>query len=64
MKKKINLEELKDKILGILEEEDKFLSITKTRYKLWKKYKILVSPQIVKKCLKLLVEDGGIEEKK
>jgi len=63
MKKKIDLEELENKILKILEEEDKFLSITKTRHKLWKKYNVLVSPQTVKKCLKSLVKKRKIEQK-
>ena len=59
-KKKINYKELEEKILGIVDYERVFLSISQVTKKLKENFDISVSPQIVKRYLLKLKEERKI----
>ena len=59
-KKRINYEELEEKILEIIDYERGFLSISQVTKILKEKFGISVSPQIVKRYLLKLKEDKKI----
>lgn len=62
MKKKIISKEIEDKILKILEKENRGMSIKELKEKLEKDHQIKKSPQIVLRHLTSLKEKGEISE--
>lgn len=64
MKQKIVDEEIKKKIKELLENHCYFMSIRKVTMKLNSEYGIKRSPQVIKRHLLMLADEGVIEKKK
>jgi len=62
MDKKISKEEIKEKILEVIDMENRNLSIRELTLILRRKYKIMRSEPIIKAYLQELVKEGEIDE--
>ena len=58
--KKVNKEEIKERILEIIDRENRKLNIREMTNALKKEYNIIKSPQIIKNYLEELVKEGKL----
>ena len=58
--KKVNKEEIKERILEIIDRENRKLNIREMTNILKKEYNIIKSPQIIKNYLEELVKEGKL----